>query len=108
MYFILLIVFSAFSLTWFFLRYKKLTIEANNYVKTNYTEQWQTYKSQARLMKAKPNSMVFHSIKKGELSAVDDNALKSFKKKHQYLVALLCLSPWLPSLLAQFFVYLSN
>ncbi|WP_335989228.1 hypothetical protein [Pseudoalteromonas sp. CH_XMU1449-3] len=108
MYFILLIVFSAISLTWFFLRYKKLSIEANNYVKTNYTEKWQTYESQARLMKAKPNSMVFHSIKKGELSAVDDDVLKSFKKKHQYLVALLCLSPWLSSLLAQFIVYLSK
>ena len=108
MYFILLIVFSAISLTWFFLRYKKLSIEANNYVKTNYTEQWQTYESQARLMKAKPNSMVFHSIKKGELSAIDDDVLKSFKKKHQYLVTLLCLSPWLSSLLAQFIVYLSK
>ena len=108
MYFILLIVFSAISLTWFFLRYKKLSIEANNYVKTNYTEQWQTYESQARLMKAKPNSMVFHSIKKGELSSVDDDVLKSFKKKHQYLVVLLCLSPWLSSLLAQFIVYLSK
>ncbi|MGB0841627.1 MAG: hypothetical protein ACPGRR_05130 [Pseudoalteromonas shioyasakiensis] len=108
MYFILLIIFSAISLTWFFLRYKKLSIEANNYVKTNYTEQWQTYESQARLMKAKPNSMVFHSIKKGELSAIDDDVLKSFKKKYQYLVALLCLSPWLSSLLAQFIVYLSK
>ena len=108
MYFILLIVFSAISLTWFFLRYKKISIEANNYVKTNYTEQWQEYESKARLMKAKPDSMVFHSIKKGELSAIDDDVLKSFKKKHQYLVALLCLSPWLSSLLAQFIVYISK
>jgi hypothetical protein len=108
LYFILLIIFSAISITWFFLRYKKLSIEANNYVKTNYTEQWQTYESQASLMKSKPNSMVFHSIKKGELSAIDDDVLKSFKKKHQYLVALLCLSPWLSSLLAQFIVYLSK
>ena len=108
MYFILLIIFSAISITWFFLRYKKLSIEANNYVKSNYTEQWQTYESQARLMKAKPNSMVFHSIKKGELSAIDEDVLNSFKKKHQYLVALLCLSPWLSSLLAQFIVYLSK
>ena len=108
MYFILLIVFSAISLTWFFLCYKKLSIEANNYVKTNYTELWQTYESQACLMKVKPDSMVIHSIKKGELSAIDDDVLKSFKKKHQYLVVLLCLSPWLSSLLAQFIVYLSK
>jgi len=108
LYFILLIVFSAISLTWFFLCYKKLSIEANNYVKTNYTEQWQAYESKARLMKAKPDSMVIHSIKKGELSAIDDDVLKSFKKKHQYLVVLLCLSPWLSSLLAQFIVYLSK
>ncbi|TGV19813.1 hypothetical protein E5N72_06915 [Pseudoalteromonas sp. MEBiC 03607] len=81
---------------------------ANDYVKNNYAEQWQEYESKAQLMKAKPNSMVFHSIKKGELSAVDDDVLKSFKKKHQYLVALLCLSPWLSSLLAQFIVYLSK
>ena len=108
MYFILLIIFSAISITWFFLRYKKLSIEANNYVKTNYTELWQTYESQARLMRTKPDSMVIHSIKKGELSAIDDAVLKSFKKKHQYLVALLCLSPWLSSLLAQFIVYLSK
>ncbi|MBN4057359.1 hypothetical protein JYT73_00740 [Pseudoalteromonas haloplanktis] len=108
MYFILLIVFSAISLTWFFLRYKKLSIEANNYVKIYYTEQWQAYESKARLMKAKPDSMVIHSIKKGELSAIDDDVLKSFKKKHQYLVVLLCLSPWLSSLLAQFIVYLSK
>ena len=105
MYFILLIIFSAISLTWFFLRYKKLSIEANNYVKTNYTEQWQEYESKARLMRAKPDSMVIHSIKKGELSATDDSVLKSFNKKHQYLVVLLCLSPWLSSLLAQFFVF---
>jgi len=108
LYFILLIVFSAISLTWFFLRYKKLSIEANNYVKTNYTEQWQTYESQARLMKAKPNSMVFHSIKKGELSAVDDDVLKSFKKKHHYIVTLLCLSPLLSSYLSEFIVYLNK
>ena len=81
---------------------------ANDYVKINYTEQWQEYESKARLMKAKPDSMVIHSIKKGELSAIDDDVLKSFKKKHHYIVALLCLSPWLSSLLAQFIVYLSK
>ena len=81
---------------------------ANDYVKINYTEQWQEYESKARLMKAKPNSIVFYSIKKGNLSTIDDDVLKSFKKKHQYLVVLLCLSPWLSSLLAQFIVYLSK
>ncbi len=81
---------------------------ANDYVKINYTEQWQEYESKARLMKAKPDSMFIHSIKKGELSAIDDDVLKSFKKKHHYIVTLLCLSPWLSSLLAQFIVYLSK
>ncbi|AXV65957.1 MULTISPECIES: hypothetical protein [Pseudoalteromonas] len=106
MYFILLILFSAISLTWFFLRYKKLSKEANNYVKINYAEQWQTYESKARLMRATPNSIVFHSIKQGELSAINDGVLKSFKKKHQYIVTLLCISPLLSSLLAQFIAYL--
>lgn len=108
MYFILLIVFSAISLSWFFLCYKKLSIEANNYVKTNYTEQWQEYENKARLMGVKPNSIVFHSVKKGELSVIDDGVLKSFKKKHHYIVTLLCLSPLLSSYLSEFIVYLNK
>ncbi|MCF2846141.1 hypothetical protein NH514_08135 [Pseudoalteromonas sp. ACER1] len=108
MFFILFLFFTSLSFFWFILSSKKLSGMANEYVKTNYTELWQTYESQARLMRTKPDSMVIHSIKKGELSAIDDAVLKSFKKKHQYLVVLLCLSPWLSSLLAQFIVYLSK
>ena len=108
MFFILFFIFASLSFFWLILSSKKLSGMANDYVKINYTEQWQEYESKARLMKAKPNSIVFYSIKKGNLSAIDDDVLKSFKKKHQYLVALLCLSPWLSSLLAQFIVYLSK
>ena len=108
MFFILFLFFTSLSFFWFILSSKKLSGMANEYVKTNYTELWQTYESQARLMRTKPDSMVIHSIKKGELSAIDDAVLKSFKKKHQHLVVLLCLSPWLSSLLAQFIVYLSK
>ncbi|MEJ6496415.1 hypothetical protein [Pseudoalteromonas lipolytica] len=108
MFFILFLIFASLSFLWFMLSYKKLCGMANEYVKTNYTEQWQAYESKARLMKVKPDSMVIHSIKKGGLSAEDDDVLKSFMKKHQYLVVLLCLSPWLSSLLAQFIVYMSK
>ena len=108
MFFILFFIFASLSFFWFILSSKKLSGMANDYVKINYTEQWQEYESKARLMKAKPNSIVFYSIKKGNLSTIDDDVLKSFKKKHQYLVVLLCLSPWLSSLLAQFIVYLSK
>jgi len=108
MFFILFLIFTSLSFFWFILSYKKLGGMVNDYVKINYTEQWQAYENKARLMKAKPDSMVIPSIKKGELSAIDDDVLKSFKKKYQYLVALLCLSPWLSSLLAQFIVYLSK
>ena len=108
MFFISFFVFVSLSFVWCIACHKRLAVMANDYVKNNYAEQWQEYESKAQLMKVKPNSMVIHSIKKGELSAIDDGVLKSFKKKHQYLVALLCLSPWLSSLLAQFIVYLSK
>ncbi|RJF34679.1 hypothetical protein [Pseudoalteromonas gelatinilytica] len=108
MFFILFLIFTSLSFFWFILSYKKLGVMVNDYVKINYTEQWQEYENKARLMGVKPNSIVFHSVKKGELSAIDDDVLKNFKIKYQYLVALLCLSPWLSSMLAQFIVYLSK
>jgi hypothetical protein len=107
-YFVLLIVFSAISLAWFFHLYTKLSKVANNYVKTNYTQQWQDYNNKAKLMKEKPNSIIFHSIRKGELSTLGDEVLQNYKKKHQYLTALLCLSPLLSSVLAQLIIYLSK
>lgn len=106
MYFVLLIVFSAISLAWFFHLYTKLSKVANNYVKTNYTQQWQDYNNKARLTKEKPNSIIFHSIRKGELSTLGDEVLQNYKKKHQYLTTLLCLSPLLSSALAQLIIYL--
>ncbi|MEL7479102.1 MAG: hypothetical protein AAGJ17_09505 [Pseudomonadota bacterium] len=108
MFFILFLIFTSLSFFWFILSYKKLGGMVNDYVKINYTEQWQEYENKARLMGVKPNSIVFHSVKKGELSAIDDGVLKSFKKKHHYIVTLLCLSPLLSSYLSEFIVYLNK
>ena len=108
MFFILFLFFTSLSFFWFILSSKKLCVIANEYVKTNYTEQWQAYENKARLMGVKPNSIVFHSVKKGELSVIDDGVLKSFKKKHHYIVTLLCLSPLLSSYLSEFIVYLNK
>lgn len=108
MFFISFFVFASLSFVWCIVCHKRLGVMANDYVKKNYAEQWQEYESKAQLMKVKPNSMVIHSIKQGELSAVDDDVLKSFKKKHHYIVTQLCLSPLLSSYLSEFIVYLSK